>query len=114
MSKWVAKPVAFEVDFDGDHISITADRLKIKDMSALVGKRFDLSTPEGQMGVCEIGAEILPKYLKTFDGLIDADGNAISLDVYLSNLDEFYFAPLTASILLNLIGASSIKGNEKN
>jgi hypothetical protein len=48
------------------------------------------------------------------DGLTDADGNAVAMQTFLDNIDEFFFAPLTAVILLRLIEASSVKASEKN
>lgn len=114
MSKWINKPVEIAVAFDGDEVKATASRLLVSDMASLVGKKFDLNTTEGQIGITQVGADVLPRYLKTFDGLTDAEGAPIPLDVYLSNINEFYFAPLTASLLMALIAESSIKAQEKN
>ena len=112
MSKWLPTPADLpEVTFDGDTIKVKAKRLKIADMSSLVGKKFDLNSDEGRLGVTQLGAEVLPKYLTSIDGLTDANGDAVTLQSYLDNIEDFYFASLTAAILFGLLSVSSVKGD---
>ena len=112
MSKWLPTPAELpEINFDGDVLKVTAKRLKIADMSSLVGKKFDLNSDEGRLGVTQLGAEVLPKYLVSLDGLTDANGGAIGLQTYLDNIEDFYFASLTAAILFGLLSVSSVKGD---
>ncbi len=110
MSKWLPTPAELpEIEFDGDKIKATAKRLKISDMSSLVGRKFDLNSDEGRLGVTQLGAEVLPKYLVGLDGLTDANGGQVPLQTYLENIDDFYFASLTAAILFGLLSVSSVK-----
>lgn len=112
MSKWLPTPAELpEITFDGDTINVKSKRLKISDMSSLVGKKFDLNSDEGRLGVTQLGAEVLPKYLVSIEGLTDANGGAIDLQTYLDNIDDFYFASLTAAILFGLLSVSSVNGD---
>jgi hypothetical protein len=103
-----------EFEFEGDTIKVTFSRLLRKHMLAampLMKKLADAQDKEDEQGKQDVINDILneivdviPEYVKSFEGLNDAEGDAISIETVCS---EFYFMKLAAEITTSVLVASS-------
>ena len=104
-----------EFNFEGDVIKVSFSRLTRKDMLAAMPafkKLNDIkSEDEKDPRVAEAMNELLnsvadniPKYVKSFTGLNDADGNSIDIETVCS---EYYFSKLAVNIAASILLASS-------
>ena len=86
-----------EVVFDGEKITISINRISMKDAMAFDSKG-------DRLAMMESTEALLRKYGVRFDGLMDANGEEVSIDLVFS---EFYFSSLIgeASELLMSTGA---------
>lgn len=111
MGNWASSAVQLApINFDGDSIVVTVNRLKVKSMSKLAGKYTDGKlTFASQMELCETAAELLPDYIVSVSGMKKADGSEFSRDELLGVLGEFYFAGFVGELLNKLIEASSVR-----
>lgn len=87
-------PVAkIVIEFDGDQITFELDRLSYADALAM-------RNAEG------VGAtDITRKYVKKMEGLIDAAGQPISIDVIFK---DFYFAPLVRDLTTAVLSTGAV------
>lgn len=118
MGKWAGGGVKLEpIEFDGDSITFTVNRLKVSDMAPLA-KHFQadgaMLTFSSQLEVCSVAAETLPRYVLTVEGMTKADGSAMTKDEFCAALPDFYFAELLGTLLTRLIEASTPGRAEKN
>lgn len=96
--------IKFEVEFDGQKITATLSQLTFAD--AMVIESIDDSIEDGKKNVeaARILSEKLPTYVKEFNGLVDSEGNKITIEEVCSTA---YFAQLMVAIGKKLINASS-------
>jgi len=111
------KNVGKTFEFEGDTIKVIAAPMKRKEALMMVpymtkGEDGEVKLRfEDQMAILDIGADVLPKCIKTFEGLRDADGEQITFDEAVS---EFYFMSLISEILQFVLNISSTdKDDEK-
>lgn len=120
MSKFT-KLVEFNVQFQDDNVHITMERLKRKDLLRLAPLmpeadkdgtiKMDFDFADNLKLFEEVGG-ILPKYIKTFTGLKDDNGNALTFD---DINHESYFMDLLSDIFTHLFEVSFVnKADEKN
>jgi hypothetical protein len=111
VGNWASSAIALPViDFDGDKIAVTVNRLKVKSMSLIAGKYSNGTlTFANQMELCEVASQLLPEYIVSVSGMTKADGSQFSRDDLVAVLGEFYFAQLVGAILNGLIEASSVR-----
>lgn len=118
MGKWSNQDVTLEpIAFDGDAVVFTVSRLTVEDMLVL-SKHFDtergtmrFSSP---MEVCAAASTVLPARVKAVSGYRKSDGEAMTLDEFLSAAKEFYFVPLISALFAALVGISVVGTSEKN
>lgn len=116
-----------EYDFEEDHVTVTFSRLKRQHMlSALPAlkklneARGDVEVVDGEDTYPNVDADmqneaindmldaivdVLPKYVKEFDGLKDKEGNPVRIDTVAG---EFYFLKLAVAISMDLMTESSL------
>lgn len=104
------KTVAFETEFEGDHITMTLARLKRKTMLAL--SKYMPDTQDGaavgaldSMQLLDVAANELTEYVTEFRGLKDSDGNALT---FAEVADEMYFLELVSDIVAKLFEISNM------
>ena len=118
MGKWLGGGVKLDpIDFDGDSIVFTVNRLKVGDMAPLA-KHFAQDSGmlnfSSQLEVCTVAAELLPRYVVSIEGMTKGDGSAMALDEFNTAVSDFYFAELLGKLLGKLIEVSAVGGQEKN
>jgi len=111
MSKFT-KSFRVELDFEGDHLVLVMERMKRKDALKLVPY---MGAPDAdgtvnisfgdQITVMNVAADLLPKYVKSLTGLVDEDGEAMTIEMI---VDEAYFLTLIGQILNHLMVKSFI------
>lgn len=104
--------VAKQYEFDGDKIHIKFSRLKRKDMLKLMPSIQKMQNTDDDVRKGEAIAEMvnegltfLPEYVKEINGLVDAEGNPIGIDVV---ADDMYFMQLAAEIIRDIMSESSL------
>jgi len=118
MGSWSNKAVMLEpIEFDGDQIVFSVQRLRIDDMQTLM-KHYDekmgaISVAD-PLELCKLSNEILPKYITGMTGMVSADNTPVTLEEFKAVMSEFYFAPMLAIVLARLIAISTVRGVEKN
>lgn len=125
MSKFTPK-VTKQYEFDGDTINVTFRRLKRAEALTLAPyarTEADGITVsfENQIKLLEVTGELLPNVIERFTGLfIDdvevdyiKDGDTKNLDGWNSFLEEAYFFQLHSDILLDILNASFLSGDDK-
>ncbi len=106
-----------EYEFDGDTVHVTFSRLRRKDMLTVLPSFMELKDAEehstewsdGINSVLNILAEIMPKYVKELKGLLDAEGDLITIETV---SEEMYFMKLSAMIAMDLIKESGVPEGE--
>ena len=102
--------VDFEIEFEGDTIKMRLKQLTRDVFLAWmphlsnVDENGALSAEATLKLIAEAG-DVLPKFVKDFKGLKDADGNAVGIDVVVS---EVYFMQLMSDIVRKLIEISQV------
>jgi len=110
--------VTKEYDFDGDHIKVTFSRLTRKHMLAAMPafKRMadsDEDSPERIEVINDVLndiVDVIPKYVKSFDGLNDAEGNHIGIEIV---INDMYFMRLAVLIASDMMRESSVPGGNE-
>lgn len=104
-------------EWDGDVISCEIEPITNADFSKLLpfysrGDDGDMVLGfEDQMDFARIAGEMLPNYIKNFEGLTDAKGGEVGLEVV---LDKVYFMDLKSELMQRLFDLSVIsKEDEK-
>lgn len=110
--------VHFEIEFDGDTVSMDLRRMQRKDQQKLVpfmsgdiredGSRIMSFQSQHEMG--EAMLDILPDHVSNFAGLTMPDGTAIALE---TAIEEIYFQELIADILAELMRISNVGDVER-
>lgn len=106
--------VTKEYEFDGDTVKVVFSRLNRKDMLSAMPAFKRLRDADGEDANNEAVndllndiADLLPQYVKSIEGLVDAEGNAVSIDVV---VNEMYFMRLCALIAVDVMRESSATG----
>ena len=95
-----------------DVVHVEAERFKKKDILALTPymKQNDegdfVMSFSDQIEMSEVMSNVLPKRIKKFSGLKDANGAEISLE---DAIEESYFMTLIIEIITQLMDASTVK-----
>ena len=118
MGNWASKGVTLDpIDFDGDSITFVVKRLLVEDMQILL----KFYKPESgtlafddPLEVCRTAQGIFPRYILSQIGMKKEDGTEFTLEEFNEATSEFYFVPLVGALFGALIGASTLKGQEKN
>jgi hypothetical protein len=109
--------VTKEYEFDGDKVTVIFTRLKRKDMlSALPAfkKLNDMDEDDDGAEKQEVIndvlngiADVIPDYVKTISGLVDADGDDVPIETV---AEEMYFMRLCAQIAMDIMRESTVPG----
>jgi len=113
MSKFT-KSITRTFQFQGNEVMIVMDRMKRKDAMKLMpyigeptkdenGETVVKMKFQDQMQMLDACGDMLPKYIKRINGLLDADGNEIDKDTF---CDESYFMELQGEAIQELMNAS--------
>jgi len=101
-------------DFDGDNVKVEMERLKVSDFREL-SEFIELDShgkPTGKMTFAKTmdfllaTVDILPKRVKSMEGLKDEGGAELSVD---DIAGEHYFSSLTMEIFQSMLSESVIK-----
>ncbi len=106
-----------EYEFDGDVIQVTFARLNRKDMVNVLPSFIKIKNAEKESDLFLEGindvlndlADLIPIYVKTFEGLNDAEGNVITIETV---VNEMYFSKLSTMIAMDLIKESGVPSGE--
>jgi len=99
--------VLHTIDFDGDTVSVKLRRVTRGDMLRIaphLPTDGNEPTTEQNLIMLEEIAQVLPGYVESFDGLVDGNGEPITLETVIS---EAYFLELLGEIAGLLISSSS-------
>lgn len=111
MGKWSSNVVLEPIEFDGDKVVFSANRLLVDDMLVL-SKYFDKDKGTiafgSAMDVCKVAGEVLPKYITNITGMTKADNTPMTKDEFLQAAKEFYFVPLVGELFGRLVQASTV------
>ena len=112
------KTVQYVTEFQGDTVKVTLERLKRKDLLMLAplmpkadseGKVTVNLDTEDNLKLLSAVADRLPDYVKSFEGLKDANGEEITIqDV----AEEAYFGELLSDIFAKLFDISFVSEDE--
>jgi hypothetical protein len=102
MSKFIPE-LRFEADFDGDHVVATFAQISFED--ALIYQES-----EGFVADAKIFVTLLKKYNRSFQGLTDANGAPLSLEIV---CDTAYFGLLIVEMGKFLIKAAHAANPKK-
>lgn len=109
-------------EFDGDTVLVKFSRLRRKDMIKILpafakvreaqeeqaeDEPMSEAFAEGVNDVLNDVAELIPGYVKSFNGLKDSAGGAIDIDTVVS---EMYFSRLSGMIVMDMIKESGVPG----
>ena len=110
MSKFT-KSLVETFDFDGDKVTITFKRLKRKHLIALSPHMTTSGDIEfkDQVKFMDAAAEVLPDIIESMTGLVDADGNALTVE---EMVDEMYFVPLVSDLMGKVMEQSFVKDEQ--
>lgn len=115
MSKWLPTETK-ELEFEGDAVRVSYSRLEYGDFLRLaphlkIDGAGNVSSGDlvGNVELCMIAAELLPKYVRSFTGLTDATGAPVTLEAVCK---EIYFLPLVADLLACIVTTGGIKDKE--
>jgi hypothetical protein len=120
--------VAQQFTFGDETINVKFSRFKRKDvlklMPVIQRMKVDDDSDDDSDEVKEARSEamndlitesfaVLPDYIKEFDGLTDADGNALGIETV---IDEMYFISLATEIVMAIMNESVVMlgGDAKN
>ena len=111
--------VHFDIEFDGDNISMDLHRLKKACMIKIAPHLPEEIGEDGkvkmefadEMQLLNILDELLPNNVDNFTGLKTADGIPITLDAMIK---EGYFIPLASNILGKLVSITNPTKGEKD
>ena len=106
--------VTQEFEFEGDKIIVVFSRLKRKHMLAAMPAFKRITDAEDNeeikqeaiSDVLNIVVDFLPEYVTSFEGLNDAEGNPVTIQMV---CEEFYFMHLVAQIAMSMLSTSSGK-----
>jgi len=110
----------FEMEFEGDTIKISMQRMKRADYIKLAPfATYDDATGEttvrfkDQVDMMNMLVDVLPKYIKRFEGLLDDVGNEIKFKTV---LEEAYFTGLVTDLVMKLFETSGLasKGGDES
>jgi hypothetical protein len=103
--------VDHEFEFQGDTVKVRYARLKRTEMLKVLPLFKKLAESEDQQDgvneILELLIDSIPEYVKEFSGLLDANGNPVTIDVVIA---DFYFLQLAAQIAMQMIKDSSPQG----
>ena len=108
--------VKYSTSFDGDNISMVLTRLKRKDAMRLAKfYQYDEKKKQGSLigdeaELMEVVADVLPRYVNDFAGLVTAENRPMSIE---EAIDEMYFMPLIGDILSELMNISSLSEDDE-
>lgn len=113
---YFTKKIIKTYEFEGDTVVVEMDRLKKKDAIKLAPKlgepdeegNFKLSFAD-QMEFTKAADDMLTKYVTKFEGLKDADGNAMQLADVCGDESASYFMTLLSNIFGDLMSNSFAK-----
>lgn len=98
--------------FDGDEVKVQFKRLKRKDMISLIPKMSEGGRIEITSEVINQAIDLIPEYVTKFDGLRDANGDVVDLELA---LDNAYFTKLVSEIALTMVTESVMReGNSES
>lgn len=109
MSRFTPR-VTFELEFEGDHITMSLSRLQRDAVQSLMP--YIETDEDGQVKSMGFKSQLefsaatigfLPQYVHDFVGLKDANGSAVTLEVMLK---EVYFNDITTAIIQKLFKIS--------
>ena len=105
--------VKFETTFENDTITMSLKRLKRKAMMSLTPYiNADGSGKIDELELMNVSADMLPDHVVDFKGLMDAEGNAITIEAM---CEEAYFISLQGDIVSKLFEITQLrKGDVKN
>jgi len=111
MSKYT-KATHFEIDFEGDTIKVSMTRLKRADYLKIVPHiKIDEETKKSTMNMTEklefmdVATDMLPKYVKRFEGLHDTDGEEIP---FKEVVETTYFMDILSQMVERLFSSSGM------
>ncbi len=107
--------VTKQYDFDGDNVTVVFSRLRRNDMLNAMPKYAKLTaagddeaaTTTAVNDILNDIADKIPEYVKDFSGLLDSEGNPISIETV---VEDMYFLKLCASIATDMIKESAVPG----
>jgi len=109
MSKFT-KSISREFEFEGDKVQVTMDRMKRKDAMKLMPY---IGEPDAagnvtmkfkdQMEMVDSVGDLLPKYIKRISGLIDDNGEDVTIETV---CEESYFLDLIGDMVGALMEGS--------
>ena len=102
MSKFV-RSHRFETVFDGDTVTAELAPLEYADMLVLQSSVRSDGEKREVADFVNASREVVPKYVKSFAGLTDADGQPLGIDIVAS---QVYFSELLNQIVTKLIEVS--------
>ncbi len=112
-------------EFDGDTIQVWFSRLNRKDMLKILPSfaKIQQSKDDAEKGdemsveyVANINdvlnevAELIPKYIRKFEGLNDTDGKPITIETV---VDEMYFSTLLSELIIDIIKQSGVPSGKE-
>lgn len=104
-------------EFEGDTITVKFSRLKRKHMLNAMPALSNLNAAEDEVAknvalneFLNDVIDVIPEYVKEFNGLNDSEGNAISIETV---IDDFYFLKLAAEMSMDMVKESAplMEGN---
>lgn len=98
MPKYV-KTITFTTKFAGDDVVATMKPLRFSDLMRLQTKSGD-----GEIALLSEFLAMLPDYVQSFSGAVDAEGNPVTV----ADLDSAYFAGLVGDMMVALLNAATI------
>lgn len=120
MGNWSPTVVIDPIEFDGDNIIFTLERMEVSDflklsknMSFESGKELKLTFVES-MDVCVSATELFPKYVKNISGMTSKDGLSVTLEKFTTELvNQTYFLNLIGQLLGELMTISVVNEVEE-
>jgi len=131
MSKFSRRNITGSFSFDGDTVTVQAQRLKQQDMAELAGfldyaaKQAEALGPEerakgtvtlsvrdmfgSDQGFMNAARDVLPRRVTQLTGLTDEEGQPLTLE---DIIEEVYFMPLLSEVLGWLVSSSFIEPTE--
>jgi hypothetical protein len=122
MGHWTPEVLLDPIEFDGDKISVRVSRMLTEDMQRMTPymkqeKNGDVKISfEDSMKLLEVASAILPKHVKTIDGMKLGDGSMATAERFNAELiNQFYFIEFTTELLGKICEVSIVQDkDEKN
>jgi hypothetical protein len=94
-----------QYDFEGDTVTVRFARMRRKHMLKMIPKIQSAQDDQDKVvDVLNDLLEMLPEYVKEFDGLTNAAGEPVTIDVV---ADDMYFSGLASDIAMDVLNESS-------